>query len=131
VEDHPPIGTSILVVEDDAVIRDALRGILADDHHAICVGTLASARRLLETGAWDALLLDLVLDGERGEELLEEFATARIRPVPVVVVSASADARAVATRYGVPVVSKPFGVVDLLATVRLAIDTNATPRDPR
>jgi DNA-binding NtrC family response regulator len=118
---------TVLVVEDDDVIRDALRGLLSEDHDVVCVETLGAARRLLGEVAFDALVLDLVLNEEHGEALLHELA-ARHGPTPaVVVVSASKMAPTIARAYAVPVLSKPFDADQLLKTIAGAIDEERRP----
>ena len=105
----------ILVVEDDDVMCDALRGLLSEEFDAVCVGTLASARRLLAGDAFDLLLVDLMLTDGDGAEL---FADARARRLPVVVVSAKHGADRIAADHAVDFVRKPFADADLVATIR-------------
>jgi DNA-binding NtrC family response regulator len=125
-----PDRTALLIVEDDAAIRDALRVVRPDDWDAICVKSLLSARLLLGGARWDALLLDVQLDGGRGEDLLADLAFDRCRAVPVVVVSAEVGTvRTLAARYGVPLVTKPFDVDRLREAVRTAILADTRPSE--
>jgi len=119
---------SVLVVEDDDVIRDALRGLLAEAYDVVCVATLASARRVLAGIRFDAVLLDLVLDEEHGEALMHDFAAARIAPAAVVVVSASRMAPTIARAYGVPFLAKPFEAEAVHAALVRAIEEERVPR---
>ena len=51
----------ILVVDDEAVVRDSLRGWFEEDGHT--VGTAADAREgltLLKEGTWDLALVDIM-----------------------------------------------------------------------
>jgi len=119
---------TVLVVEDDDVIRDALRGLLSEEHDVVCVGTLGAARRLLTEVQFDAMVLDLVLNEEHGEQLLHELA-GRNGPAPaVVVVSASKMAPTIARAYGIPTLAKPFDADQLLKTLAGAIAEERRPR---
>jgi DNA-binding NtrC family response regulator len=118
---------TVLVVEDDDVIRDALKGLLSEDNDVVCVSALATARRLLGEVQFDALVLDLVLNEEHGEQLLHELAS-RSGPTPaVVVVSASKMAPTIARAYAVPVLTKPFDADQLLRTLADAIAEERRP----
>ena len=118
----------MLVVEDDDVIRDALRGALIDRCNVVCVATLASARTLLMGIRFDVVLLDLLLRGEHAEELLHSMANEGVPRTPVVVVSASREAARIANGYGLPFVAKPFDIDGILAALDTAIESQATPR---
>lgn len=119
---------TVLVVEDDDAIRDALRDALLADCRVICVSTLAAATKVLPAFLFDAVLLDLVLPGKHGEELLHQMATGAARSVPVVVLSASREASRIADAYRVPFVAKPFGLDVALAALDLAIEQDRRPR---
>src|SRR6185295_7681794 len=57
-----PDGGRMLVIDDEAVVADVLRGLLRKEgHHVEVASDAASARSLLETdAAWDAVLLDVM-----------------------------------------------------------------------
>ena len=119
---------TVLVVEDDDVIRDALRGLLSEEHDVVCVGSLGAARRLLAEVHVDALVLDLVLNEDHGEALLHELASRHGEVPAVVVVSASKMAPTIARAYGVPALGKPFDADQLLKTLADAISDERRPR---
>jgi DNA-binding response OmpR family regulator len=119
---------SVLVVEDDEAIREALGILLADDYVVTCVERLSEAREALRSPAPPALIvLDLTLRGEHGSELLAELAFVADAP-PVLVLSASRDAADVARDYDVAFMRKPFDVPELLTAVAGAIAKGARPR---
>ena len=83
---------SILIVDDDAAMRDALGEAARDlghDAHLAASGTEAIA--LLDAQAIDAMLLDLRMPGMDGIEVLRRVR-ARPRPLPVTVLTAHATA---------------------------------------
>ncbi len=83
---------SILIVDDDAALREALSEALQDLGHAVvqaadghrAVGALAR-------GGIDAVLLDLRMPGEGGLDVLTKIR-ARLRPPPVTILTAHATA---------------------------------------
>lgn len=109
----------VLVVEDDADLRDVIADVLQD--HDIPVIAAANGKqaldRLVEDGVRPSvILLDMmmpVMDGWRFREAMlthPELAT-----IPVVVMTAHANARRVASEIGaVGSLAKPVNVADLL-----------------
>jgi DNA-binding NtrC family response regulator len=83
---------SILIVDDDAALRDALSEAARDlGHDAHLAASGAEAMSLLETQSIDAALLDLRMSGMDGIEVLRRIR-ARPRPPPVTVLTAHATA---------------------------------------
>jgi DNA-binding response OmpR family regulator len=118
----------ILVVEDDAAIRrgivDALRFAGHEPHEA---ATFADAVKQVSSGSFDLLLLDLVLPGGTG---LEVMARARaVQPtVPVIAVTAlgaEADRVGGLTRGADDYVVKPFSLKELLARIDAVLRRSA------
>lgn len=115
-----PTAKRILTIEDDAAIR---RGIL-DALRFAGYRTLESGRgdeglNLAVTADYDLLLLDLVLPGCDGIDILREVR--RLRPtLPVIILTARGDEsdRVQGLRDGADdYVVKPFSVKELLARV--------------
>jgi len=114
-------GRRILVVEDDASILEGLE--LALRRQGYGVGTAADGRRGLELargGGWDLIVLDLMLPGRNGFEIVAALRAAG-DDTPVLILSArSAELDRVrgldlgADDY----VTKPFSLGELLARVR-------------
>ncbi len=111
---------TILIVDDDAALREGLAETLADlGHHAAEADGGAAALRRLQRGGVDAVLLDLRMPGMDGLEVL-----ARIRalpaPPPVAVLTAVPTAANTieAMRLGaVDHLAKPIGRDELAALV--------------
>jgi DNA-binding NtrC family response regulator len=119
---------SALVVEDDNATRLAVAAILqAEDYTTVAVGRISEARILLRNVHPSVIVLDLLLEGEDGRELLDELADAKDSP-PTVIVSGSRDAAEAARKFHVPLVPKPFDLADLLCAVRDARNEVLRPR---
>ena len=114
----------VLTIEDDAAIRrgicDALRFA---GYQAIEAGDGVAGRNLALRAEYDVLLLDLVLPGRDGLEILAELR--RLRPtVPVIILTALGEEadRVRGLREGADdYVVKPFSVKELLARVEALI----------
>ena len=117
-----PAGSTILVVDDEVLIRMTLAEELADSGYAcLTAGNGAEALRLLDENPAIALLVsDLGLPGGMDGRELAETARA-VRPgLPVLFVTGYADQAdlAVAAGPGHAVMAKPFRTAELLAKVR-------------
>ncbi len=112
----------VLVVEDDADIRDYVQWVLEDHGYTVTLAPQgAAALDVLRQGARlpDLILLDLqmpILDG-RGFRHAQQ-ADARWRTIPVILMSASGEYAAIAQALGIAtLLRKPFLPDDLLAHV--------------
>jgi CheY-like chemotaxis protein len=77
----------VLIVEDDAVLRESTARLLAgDDIEIITAGTTAEALDRLRTVTFDCMVLDLALPDRSGVELLEEMAASDQYGFPPVIV---------------------------------------------
>ena len=108
----------ILIVEDEQAIASLLRLSLSKaGYSTVCVYDGISAADLLEKDHFDLILLDIMLPGASGYELMEY-----IRPleIPVIFITAknSVDDRVRGLRMGADdYIVKPFELVELLARV--------------
>jgi DNA-binding response OmpR family regulator len=122
----------VLVVEDDAAIRRCLVDALRFDGYEVTEaadGTEGLARALGPD--YDLLLLDLVLPGRDGLEILREVRLA-FPTLPVIVLTARGeeDDRVSGLSLGADdYVVKPFGVRELLARVEAVM--RRSPERPR
>ena len=113
--------TSILVVDDETRLRTFLtRALLAEGHHVAEAADGPTAIDLLATNRPALVMLDLVMPGMNGLEVLD--AIQRLpHPPPVIVLSGVGDvaARVAALERGaVDFVAKPFHLSELLARTR-------------
>jgi CheY-like chemotaxis protein len=116
----PPSLPRVLVVDDNEALREnVVEALQLEGYEAEGARDGAAALRRLAEGTFDAVLLDLAMPGMDGRELLERIRRdARLAGLPVVVTTGHSVARA---RGAVPAdafLQKPFGVGELLATLR-------------
>jgi two-component system, OmpR family, response regulator len=111
----------ILLVEDDVHLTEILRVHLRSDGYAVehaADGRLGLA--LVESGGWDAILLDLMLPGIDGLEICRRArAVARYTPIIITSARGSEVHRILGLEMGADdYLAKPFSVPELLARVK-------------
>ncbi len=118
---------SILIVDDDVHIGDMLSVVLTKEGYAVLRAYSGTeALMLLTAQTPDLILLDLMLPGLCGEELLP-----RIKDIPVIIMSAKLDIDSkVSLLLGgaVDYVTKPFNTKELLARISVALRRSSTAR---
>ena len=112
--------SQILVVDDDQHINDMLKENLSMEGYDVIVAYSGTeALMLLAKEKPDLILLDLMLPGITGEELLP-----LIKGIPVIVLSAKAD---ITDKVGllrggaVDYITKPFDIQELLARIEVQL----------
>jgi two-component system OmpR family response regulator len=114
----------ILLVEDDAMIGEAVRLALHDEAYAVDWVKDASAATLaLQGDEYQAVLLDLTLPGADGLSVLQRLRR-NGRKVPVIIISAreALEDRIKGLDLGADdYLAKPFDVPELLARLRAVI----------
>ena len=110
----------ILIIDDDEHISGMLSEALTAEGYTISAAYSGTeARMLLSSAKPDLILLDLMLPGLTGEELLPE-----IKDIPVIVVSAKAD---LADKVGLLMIgaadyiTKPFDMQELIARIAVQL----------
>ncbi|MCC5934371.1 MAG: sigma-54 dependent transcriptional regulator [Candidatus Cyclonatronum sp.] len=124
----------ILVTDDEASIRSALREILEFEQYDVseaASGTLALEK--LQAEAFDLLLLDIKMKGMDGFELLEKLNEAGIQlPVIMLTGHGTIEMAVQATRLGAfDFLQKPPDLNRLLITVRNALDKGILVKENR
>jgi len=119
-----PQGQRILIIDDEAGIRDSLETLLSLEGFAVdMAGDGHAGLDLLTRHSYDLLLLDLALPGESGIDLLPRIKS--LAPeLPVIMITAYGTVGNVvdAIRAGASnFVQKPWDNEKLLADIRIAI----------
>jgi DNA-binding response OmpR family regulator len=114
----------ILIVEDEARIRAFLARAFAAEGYAVDVaGDGPQGAERMRSGGYDLVVLDLLLPGRSGLEILSE-AHGQLPDLPVIVLSARGDLQTKLRGFelgAVDYVAKPFSLDELLARVRVAL----------
>lgn len=113
----------ILIAEDDEDINDLLRDMLRDNGYEVsCAYSGTEALIYLNHEKIDLVLLDLMLPGKTGEEVLEEIKNKY--EIPVIIISAKEESgikprllRAGAEDF----ITKPFDLDEVLARIEVNI----------
>jgi DNA-binding response OmpR family regulator len=117
------VPATVLVVEDDARIRVALRLALEEEGHQVEEAESGEdALDLAQRIAPDVVLVDIVLPGMSGLDLCR--ALRKTSAVPIIVVTARADTHDVVAGLEAGAddyVTKPFVVKELAARIRSAL----------
>lgn len=114
---------TILIVEDDVNISSLLRETLEREGDA-CVQAFSGteARMLLSENSYAVVLLDLMLPGISGEEVLKEIRQRGKTPVIVLTAKDTIDDKVEFLRSGADdYVTKPFDIKEVAARVEVQI----------
>ncbi|HEU5081377.1 MAG TPA: response regulator transcription factor [Opitutaceae bacterium] len=113
----------VLIVEDDASIREALiEAITADGHAVVGAADGAEGVRIFDQQSFDLVLLDIMLPQLSGYDVCRRIRESN-RSIPVIMLSAKAEEidKVLGLELGADdYVSKPFGLRELLARVHSA-----------
>ena len=111
---------TIAVIEDDISIGNLLEELLTGEGYGVLRAYSGTeALMLLETHTPDLVLLDLMLPGLSGEDVL-----LKIRNIPVIILSAKADAEHKAELLidgAADYITKPFNTKELLARITVQL----------
>ena len=118
-----PTKPLVLVVDDDAGVREALRLILEQEYGVVDAADGSAALSAVRAGPVDLVLLDILLPGVDGIEILKKLKTAA-PGTPVIMVTGvkTIQTSVAAMKLGaVDYITKPFQDEELLGLVRGAI----------
>ena len=114
----------ILVVDDEADIRNLLHDILTDEGYAVDLASnVGQAREARATNEHDLILLDIWMPDADGISLLREWVSGDGLTCPVVMMSGhgTIEAAVEATRLGASdFIEKPLSLSKLLQVVKQA-----------
>ena len=121
--------SSILVVDDESVIRSTIHEILSDEGYAVKTAADATeASEFYKSEQPDLVLLDIWMPDMDGITLLKHWADQGSLKCPVVVMSGhgTVETAVEATRLGaVDYIEKPLSLAQLLQTVESALQSPA------
>ena len=117
----------VLVVDDEADIRDLIKDILSDEGYGVtCAADAQQARDARAARRFDLILLDIWMPDTDGITLLREWSDGDDLDCPVVIMSGhgTVDTAVEATRLGaLDFVEKPLSLAKLLRTVESALES--------
>lgn len=113
----------ILIIEDDESIHNAIEELLMENgYNTYNAYSGTEALLLLEKEKYDLILLDLMLPGIKGEEIIE-----KVKDTPIIVLSAkiSSDDKVNCLLSGAnDYITKPFEAQELLARIEVQLRNN-------
>ena len=114
-----PVGTQVLVVEDDPGMRQLVEDVLTDEGYRVRTAEDGQAAlEQIERELPGIILLDMRMPRMNGWEFAKEFRARYGRGAPIVVLTAAADARQRAADIEAEgFLGKPFNLDDLLRLV--------------
>ena len=121
-------GASVLVIDDDPLIRETMADLLAlDGHEATLAADGEEGISLFESGEYDIVFTDLAMPGMSGWDVAAAIKAKR-RHIPVVMVTGwgvTLEQKDVESAGVDAVVPKPFGVKTVLGLVRSLVGVRA------
>jgi DNA-binding NtrC family response regulator len=121
----------VLVVDDEHGVRESLRMLFKGDCEVATAGSVEEAEQILQQSSPDLILLDLVMPGRGGLDLLAALADA-VDPPPVVVLTATKTVNTAVEamkRGAVDYITKPFEVEALRIKVRQLLERRELERE--
>jgi DNA-binding response OmpR family regulator len=122
--------TTVLVCEDDSNLRTLVRLALGDGYRIVEAADGNTALELIRSSDPDLIVLDLMLPGRSGLELLGDIRGQRGHErTPVVVISAWAHSDGAAVAAGADrFIAKPFDPVELEEAVSELLEGDGRAR---
>lgn len=120
---------SVLIVEDDININELLKEALEREAY-VCTQAFSGteAKLLLEHNRYSVVLLDLMLPGIPGEEVLKEIRRKGNEPVIVLTAKDTIDDKVEFLRNGADdYVTKPFDIKEIIARVEVQLRRRGEP----
>jgi len=116
---------NILIVEDDKDINEMLQELLKQAGYDVKYAYSGTEALLIHNDKIDLIILDLMLPGKSGEEIIKELKD--IKDVPVIVTSAITDMDTKLDLFKLGAndyVTKPFNNDELLARIKVHLKNN-------
>ena len=123
---------SILLVDDDSQVREALSEVLVDENYEVTLAANSqeAVHQLQEAKGIDAVVLDLSIGPEGGWTLLSHLATMQPALPVILMTGGRGEALPGSARKCVALMEKPLDIRRLFATLRSVTATRqANPSD--
>lgn len=113
----------VLVVEDEREISRILEEFLVRNEYSVTVASDGlSASQIMEKEQFDMILMDLMLPGKSGEELIRELRKFSDSPLIVISAKSALEARIEALRIGADdFILKPFELSEVLVRMEVVL----------
>ena len=113
----------ILIVEDDVNINELLKEALTKEGYECCQAFSGTeARMLINAGDFSLVMLDLMLPGITGEQVLEEIRSKGNTPVIVLTAKDALDDKVQVLTCGADdYITKPFEIKEVIARVQVQL----------
>lgn len=114
------MSNKIFVIEDDNDINNMLRKLLSSNGYDVICAYSGTEALLLHNKDVDLILLDLMLPGKNGEDIIKSLK--KINDVPVIVMSAICDIDKKLDLFelgAVDYITKPFDNKELIARIKV------------
>ena len=119
----------ILIIDDDPQINNLLQDVLElEGYQVITAQRATEGLHHLETTTIDLVITDVIMPDKEGLETIREmrqrFPQTKILAISGGLTRSGVDVLEIAKRLGAnSVLSKPFGVEDLIQSVRMLLET--------
>ena len=119
------MSTTILIVDDDADIRDMMKLFLeTDGYQVIAAADGQDALEQLQRVRPGVIVLDLTMPDMDGEEFLQRMRATRFARTPVIIMSGRDSSQDKAQElHAAACVKKPVDLDELLKTIRQIVST--------
>lgn len=125
------MNAEILIIDDDRELGGMLREFLAPDHFRLSACTSGEeGLEALDTGPFELVILDIMLPGMSGIDVLKEIR--KSSDVPVIMLTARGDDvdRILGLEFGADdYLSKPFNPRELLARIKAILRRASTDQE--
>lgn len=114
---------TLLIVDDDTLIRETLHELLSTDHECHTADRAEQALAYLDIENYDAVITDISMPGLSGREILK-YVQAKQASTPVIVISGNpdgADGESMVDMGAFAYITKPFQLDDIEDAVTRAI----------
>ena len=115
---------NILIIEDEYSLADAVAETLKSENYSFCIKTNGEdGEDEALTGTYDLILLDVMLPGKNGFEILKYLRTERVKtPIIMLTAKSEIDDKLNGLEHGADdYITKPFSMRELVARIKAVL----------